>query len=689
MEARRLDTGRRRQAWLYAILLAFGLRLAWSLVDIQILSHDAYLEAAQRQQKKRVVIPPERGRILDRNGVPLAINRERYGIYLVPRHVGDVDRFVARFTSLIPYDEGELRRKIARGGWYVRLMRNVSRETVKRLEEERIDGVGVETHPVRHYPHGPLASRLLGRVDPDNRGMSGLELQYDKALRGRPGYAIHQRDALGREYPNFAYPVEAPIDGNDVHLTIDVGLQEIVEGALESALEKTRAKSASIVVVDPATGEVLALANRDAEGPTRNHAVLDQFEPGSTFKIVTLAGLYEEGLAAPGDSLFCEDGSWTSEGRTIRDVHPYGWLTVEEVIEESSNICAAKLADRLGEEGIYQVARRFGFGLPTGLDFPGEPRGLLKRPSRWSILTPASIAMGYEVMVTSMQMAMAYAAVANGGELLRPYLVGKVVDPSGEIAFAGRPQRVRRVIESENARLVTRALVGVVERGTARSAQLDVLPVAGKTGTARKTGRGGYVRGRYTSSFAGFFPAFDPRYVVFVRVDEPVGAFYGGTVAAPVFRQAMQNSLLTETLSSAPALVSRLRSPDRVVWTVSDTSVALPTWPVDSTGESTDGQGDAQWTPLDGDLEAEIDDGAAVPYVIDVGRDAEAPEASYEPGTRVKVPDFSGLALRQAVDRASRLGLELAFDGTGRVVSQFPEAGEMVPRGSQVEVRNP
>lgn len=702
MEPHRLRTARRRQGWLYLILLAFGARLAWGLVDVQILSHDAWQAAAQKQQKKRVEIAPKRGRIFDRNGIPLAINRERYEVFLVPREIVDVDRFVKRLTSIVPYDEAELRRRIARGGWYVRLLRGVDRDTVKRLEEADLHGIGVEPYQVRHYPHGDLARTLLGRVDPDNRGLEGVEMQYDEALRGSPGYAIHQRDALGGKYPNFTYPVEPPVDGRDVWLTVDIGMQEIVEAALEDAMIKTKARSGSAVVVDPQSGEVVAMASRpldasEGAGPLVNRAIVDPFEPGSTFKVVTLAGLYEEGLAAPADSVFCEEGRWNFEGRTLADVHPYGWLTVEQVIEESSNICSAKLAARLGEEKLYEYARRFGFGLPTGLDFPGEPRGLLKRPDQWSALTTASMAMGYEVMVTAMQMAVAYSAVANGGELLRPYLVGKVVGPDGSVVYRGEPQRVRRVMRPETARLVTRALVRVVEGGTAQSAQIDVLPVAGKTGTTRKIGEnGGYVRGRYTSSFVGFFPAEQARYAMFVRIDEPVGAFYGGAVAAPVFRQAMESSLRSEAMVQSPALVERLRTPDRVVWTVSDTMVDLPV-----AAEPT--AGDAGLVPdprvageVRSSLDTMVDPPFALPeragsYVVDM-RDSAGdadPGAAFDPGTQVKVPDFEGLAIREAVAHAARLGLRLRFEGTGRIVAQRPEPGEVLEKGGFVLVSNP
>jgi stage V sporulation protein D (sporulation-specific penicillin-binding protein) len=289
-------------------------------------------------------------------------------------------------------------------------------------------------------------------------------------------------------------------------------------------------------------------------------------------------------------------------------------------------------------------------------------------------------------MVTSVQMAMAYAAIANGGELLRPYLVRKIVRPDGTVDYAGEPQRVRRVVRPETARMITQALVRVVEMGTARSAQIDVLPVAGKTGTARKIGAHGYESGRYTSSFVGFFPAVEPRYVVFVRIDEPQGAFYGGAVAAPVFREAMESTLLTETMSASPSLIERVRSPDRVVWAVSDSFSALPdSEPAPEWKE--DAASDAGWTPvLEPPRELTPVGDRSVLVSVRSGGDADP---AFDPRTQVKVPEFTGMSLRESIQRAGRLGLELAFDGAGRIVSQDPEPGEIVARGSTVRVANP
>ncbi len=659
-ESDRLRIGRRRQRFIFVLLLVFSARLGVAFFEIQVRGHDEYRTTAQKQQKKRIVIPPERGTIYDRNGVPLTVNEEEYGVYLVPRHVDpdEAEQFVETLTSILGVGAREVNRRLEEGGWYVRLTRGMSPEIVHQLEAANLDGVGVESYRVRRYPYDRLAGDLLGKVNTENKGLDGIELYYDEVLRGTPGYAIHQRDALGHEYPNFTFPVQAPVHGRDLHLTIDLGVQEIVEAALETAMNKTRAKAGSVVVVDPRTGEVLAMATRggprksDQRG--RNVAVVDQFEPGSTFKIVPLTGLYEESLAAPSDSLFCEHGTWRHRGRTIHDVHPYDYLTVEQVIEASSNICSIKLADRLGDNRLYEYARKFGFGLPAGLDFPGEPRGLLKRPDEWSALTAGSVTMGYEVMVTSVQMAMAYSAVANGGELLRPYLVRRIVDTEGGVEFEGRPQPVRRVMRPETARLVTQALVRVVESGTARSAQIDMLPVAGKTGTARKVGKGGYDHKRHTSSFAGFFPADDARYAVFVRIDEPVGKFYGGLVAAPVFHEIVENTLLTRAVDRSPALVERFRSPQQVVQRVSDGFGELP---------------------------------AAEPDTPALSEPMELPDG-VDPRTYVKVPDFTGLGLREAIRRASRLGIELAFDGTGTIVGQDPEPGEVLTRGGVVLVRD-
>jgi cell division protein FtsI (penicillin-binding protein 3) len=657
------DRRRRRLVVFLGLALLGGARLGWSLFDVQVLRHERFASLAEGQQERRIAIPARRGTIRDRHGVPLAVDRERYSVVLVPNHVGDPRAFVQAFTAVLPHPAADLRARLARGGFYVPLRRAVDRATARRLE--RIPGVAIETSHRRDWPHGRLAAAVLGLVSADGRGSSGVELQVDAMLRGTDGWAVHQRDAQGREYANFAYPAVEPVDGHDVWLSLDLGLQEIAEEALDQAMAETRARTGSVVIADPRTGELLAVANRPDGGPDgpraaiRNHAAADLFEPGSTFKLVTLAGLYEEGLARPEEEIFCENGTYRFAGRTkpIRDVHPYGVLTVEDVIGKSSNICTIKLARRLGDERMFEYARRFGFGVPTGVDLPGEARGVLRLPREWSALSAYSIAMGYEVSVTTLQLTMMFAAIANGGELLEPVLVRRVAGPEGEVLRRDVPRVVRRAVSPATAELVTRALVRVVQDGTGTAADLQLLQVAGKSGTARKVREGGrgYTTDRFVSTFGGFFPAHDPRFVLVVRLDDPRGEYYGGLVAGPVFKQAVKTALFAERLPVDADFLERIRDPWRVV-------------------------------------RASVSGGpAAAPEVTTAPRPEPAPAGGApRPADRrlVAVPDFTAMSVREALVVASQRGLRIRVTGPGPVVEQDPAPGEPVEPGTEVRIEN-
>lgn len=696
----------RLRLFLVAILLA-GARLAWSLFDVQVRRHASFEARAQAQQERRLAIPSRRGAIYDRNGVPLAVNRERYSVYLVPNHVRDPRLFERAFTAIVPYPRAELRARLARGGFYVPLLRSIDGRTVTRLEKARLPGVGVDTSSTRYYPHGKLAAAVIGQVDLDNRGIAGLELQYDRILRGRSGWAVHQRDALGHDYPNFSFPAMAAVDGGDLTLTLDVGLQEIAEEALDEAMATTQSSTGSVVVVDPRTGEVLAMANRpDADPnsvrkPVRNYAVVDVFEPGSTFKLVTLAGLYENGLADPDEEIFCENGRYLFPHRSkpVRDVHPYGDLTVEQVIGKSSNICTIKLAQRLGNEGMFEYARAFGFGLPTGIDFPGEARGVLRLPREWSVLTPYSVAMGYEVSVTALQLAMMFAAIANGGELLQPYLVGRAAGPDGQLLLQTAPRKVRRVVSRATAALMTRALVSVVREGTGTAAALELLQVAGKSGTAFKVRDGGvgYAADRYNSSFGGFFPADDPRLVVFVRLDDPRGEHYGGLVAGPVFKKAIETTLFAERVAVDSSFFAGVRERNQVLRLASHDGVPKPEVAYAPPSEP-DGGGERRLPSHRSDVLG-VAAGPDPRQAADVygavsGSGLQALEARVSHSRAgvgavgVRVPDFTGMSLREALVVASQHGLELRFTGPGTVIAQEPAAGALVSSGEVVVVHD-
>ncbi len=686
MDENSLQRSRRRRLRTFLIVtLLAGAKLAWSLFDIQVLRHESFEARAQSQQERRIAVPARRGAIYDRNGVPLAVNRERNAVYLVPNHVRDPRAFVDWLAAILPVSREEIRARLARGGFYVPLLRSVGREAVRRLEAADLAGVGVETANFRAYPHGRLAAAVIGQVDIDNHGIGGLELQYDALLRGTDGWTVHQRDAMGREYPNFAFPMVQPVDGSDVYLTLDVGLQEIAEEALDEGLAETHAATGSLIIVDPRTGEVLGMANRpDADPnttrtPLKNYAVVDMYEPGSTFKLVTLSGLYENRLARPDEQIFCENGSYVFARRSkpVRDIHPYGLLSVVDVIGKSSNICTIKLAQRLGNERMFEYARRFGFGLRTGIDFPGEARGVLRLPREWSALSPYSIAMGYEVSASPLQLAMMFAAVANGGELLQPYLVRRVAGLQGEVLRRAGPRRVRRVISAGTARRVTDALVQVVNEGTGTAADLELLQVAGKSGTAYKTRPGGgYATDRYNASFGGFFPADNPRFVVFVRLDDPRGEHYGGMVAAPVFKKAIETTLLAERMPVDSSFLARIRQPHQVVRLAAATGgsaeeVAYGPAPDDGLAG--------------GGTRARTAPAPAVP-VVPAG--CPGCQAAVPPAGEVRVPDFTAMSLREALVVASQRRLQLRFSGAGEVLRQDPPPGEIVPVGSLVRVDN-
>jgi cell division protein FtsI/penicillin-binding protein 2 len=673
-------TRRRRLRVFLIVTLLAGAKLAWSLFDIQVLRHERFEARAQNQQERRITVPARRGTIYDRNGVPLAVNRDRYAVYLVPNHVRDPRAFVDSLAAILPGSREEIRARLARGGFYVPLLRSVDRDTARRLEAADLPGVGVETAGFRAYPHGRLAAAVIGQVDIDNHGIAGLELQYDAVLRGADGWTVHQRDAMGREYPNFTFPMVQPVDGSDVYLTLDVGLQEIAEEALDEAMAQTRSATGTVIIADPRTGEILAMANRpDADPnttrtPLKNYAVVDMYEPGSTFKLVTLAGLYENGLARPDEQIFCENGSYVFARRSkpVRDVHPYGMLSVVDVIGKSSNICTIKLAQRLGNERMFEFARRFGFGLRTGIDFPGEARGVLRLPREWSALTPYSIAMGYEVSASPLQLAMMFAAIASGGELLQPYLVRRVLGPQGEVLRRVGPRPVRRVISPATARMVTDALVEVVNEGTGTAADLELLQVAGKSGTAYKIRPGGgYATDRYNSSFGGFFPVDNPRFVVFVRMDDPRGEHYGGLVAGPVFKKAIETTLLAERVPVDSSFFARIRQPSQVV------RLAASVGP-----ESEVAYGPAPRP--DGPAAAGSADGAAP----DGEPAMPSGQLAVPPPGEVRVPDFTAMSLRESLVVASQRGLELRFSGAGRIASQDPPPGEIVPIGTHVRVTN-
>ncbi len=658
--------------------------LTGRLFSIQILEHDQYLEAANNQQKWIVDIEADRGRILDRQGVVLADSRDSYSLYVQTCNGVKVDpeKMAKLLAPILEWDRRSLASTIRKSSGNVRIDRKISRQKKEEMEKLGLQGLSFEMEKERYYPYHSLASQVVGYAGVDYDGLAGIEEYHNEDLRGVDGTAILQRDGLGRKQINPDFPFVPPMKGNDVVLTIDAHFQEIAENVLDDAMEHYGAKNGSIVIVDPYSGEILSLAcspridlnsipgvrNRgELYAAMRNRVVTDVFEPGSTFKIVTLTSALEKGLANLDEKIFCENGEYLVQNHLFHDIHEYGWLKVREVIELSSNIGVIKLAERVEKEGLYQTARKFGFGSRTGVRFPGEAEGVLCRLDQWSGLSLASIAIGQEVSVTSLQMVMAYAAIANGGLLMKPIFVKEVRDSEGYVVFESQPEPIREVMTKETAERVKEVLIGVVERGTGTKSRIEGFQMAGKTGTAQKTipGKRGYAPGKYVTTFGGFFPAQNPRCAIFVMLDEPARDKWGGESAAPLCRDLIESTLFAyngfldktapEQLDEdSPGLEERYRF------------LQVGSREREGSKKKSEEDRDPPVYDLNFSNEHQTDRTALhYPFVPD------------RP-VRGKMPDVSGLSIREAIQVLSRKGIEIRVTGMGKVVRQEPAAGENI-----------
>jgi len=542
---------------LHVILLIFILAfsvLASRLTYIQFIKYNSFKEKAANQYSFLLTLEPQRGNIYDRNMRALACNLKANSLYATPPHVAGKERAASRLSEALNIDENKILERLRKKKAFIWVKRKLSPEEVKKVEALNIRGLDYAEESKRFYPNGSLASHILGFVDIDNKGLESIELLYDKYLRGEVGWKAIKRDAKGRELVSETTKSLPPSNGYNVVLTLDEMIQHIAEKALDRAYSKYKAKGATVIVMDPNNGHILALANRPTFDPIRigaskiawrrNRAVADYFEPGSAFKIVTASAALNEDKVNFEDTFFCENGSWNVRGHLLHDHKPHGKLTFKQVIEKSSNIGTTKVAIKVGENNLYKYIKLFGFGYPTRVDLPGEVSGLLKPPSKWSRFTISSIPMGQEVAVTAIQMACAISAIANGGTYYRPMIVREIRDERNESIKKFEPKPLRRVISQETALSMKEILKGVVENGTGKRARLKGYSSAGKTGTAQKVEPSGkYSHSRFIATFIGFAPVEDPKIVICVFVDEPRPVYYGGTVSAPVFKQIADETL--------------------------------------------------------------------------------------------------------------------------------------------------
>jgi cell division protein FtsI/penicillin-binding protein 2 len=651
------------------ILLACG--MVAQLVNLQIFQSEGLTTRANDQQERRIVKPSRRGKVLDRNTVDLAVSLSATSIAVNPRRVKNRERLARRISRITGENPRRIATRLRRGRAFAWVARNVNSKTAERLLA--LDPMAMWALPAnrREHPLSSVAGQLVGHVDIDDKGASGLEYRFNGHLSGHPGWSVSLVDAHGNRVPNTLQPTVAPVDGGNIRLTLDASYQGIVEYELTRAVDKWSATGGVAVLYDASTGAIRALANVPTYDPgkyastssylRRNRAITDPYEPGSTFKAITAAIVLAEGRADPFEVIDC-----SGEFSGIGDAHSFTDLTFREVIEKSSNVGTAKLSMRLTERSFYRYLRKFGFGAETGVDLPGESKGILAKRSLWNRRTQPTIAIGQEIGVTVLQLAAAYGALANKGRLMTPYLVESFTNHDGSVSRRVSPREVREVVPGYIAEQMTELLCGVVERGTGGHARIDTLRVAGKTGTAQiaRTDGRGYESGAYVASFVGFLPDMKPRLVCVVAITRPNPVHYGGTVAAPVFRNIMSRLL------NRDADIMRDTDPFRkVVPLLTGLPVNRAITVLDSLGigHRISGAGDVvigQWPPAT----------ASVPQ-------SNAVELHMADPDRLgpSVPNVRGNTVRGAMTMLSATGFRVRLIGSGTVVSQTPAPGSRRP----------
>jgi len=649
-----------------ARIILGGLLVLYALVvlrafHIQVLGVRGLRERGARQYGVQIPLVPRRGPILDRTGSELAVSVSTRSLFVQPAKLSDPDRAAAILSRRVGRPAPQLAALFRSGKpfvWVRRQMPSAEAEEAVRAVRDALGGargkdpweagIGTVEEPKRFYPNRDLAASLIGFTDLDSAGIEGLERSLDRYLRAERAHLVCERDARGHLLVPADTPVDVTTRGHTVALTVDRNIQHLAQEELAAAVAKYRARGGMAIVMQPATGEILAMATAPSYDPNvpaaappearKNRAVTDCFEPGSTFKVFTLAAALEAGAVKTTDRVFCENGAWRYAGRVIHDTHRYGWLTVPEVIKFSSNIGIAKVSERMEPGRFFDTIRAFGFGARTGIELPGEVPGLVPSRSAFeSRIRRATVSFGQGISVTPIQLCAAMAAVVNGGRLMRPYVVREVRSPDGRIVYRGEPRELRRVISPATSAIM-RDLMGrvVQEDGTGTQARIKGYLVGGKTGTAQKVepGSGRYSSTRRVASFVGFLPLEDPRLLILVVVDEPKGQVYGGVVAAPAFNQiAVKTAYYLGIAPNRP-----------------------------------------------------VERAAAPPAAPRPGRLPVTPVAFGAGGGAGVMPDLRGLSMGRVADIMGRYSVKLSLVGTGVARRQTPEPGAPLLPGTECVV---
>jgi stage V sporulation protein D (sporulation-specific penicillin-binding protein) len=677
------------------------MRLAW----LQIVKGEELQQLAENNRMRGIEVKAKRGTIYDRNGKELAVSISADTVIAVPSQVRNSKRaeeIAETLADILELDYDKVFERITKFSSFEFVQRKIDFDKARQIKELNLPGITIIEENQRFYPKGSLAAHMLGFAGIDNQGLEGIEVTYEEKLKGVPGRIEVEYDARGREIPQATHAYIPPQPGYNLILTIDEVIQYIVERELDKAIQTTQAKSATIILMDPKTGGILALASRPTYDPNqfgqypssnwRNIAVANSYEPGSTYKIITLAAAIEEGLFDP-DKTFHDPGFIKVGVETIRcwKAGGHGTQTFREVVENSCNPGFITLGLRLEEKSkglLYQYVKGFGFGSPTGIKLPGEAKGIMIPEKDLKLINVATISMGQAIAITPLQLVTAVAAIANDGLLLEPQLVKEIRDEEGRLIEVINPKSVHQVVSKETAALARDMLASVVANGTGSNAYLPGYRVAGKTGTAQKAEGGRYVQGKYVASFVGFAPADNPQVVGLVVIDEPIGPYYGGQIAAPVFKNVIEDVLRylevepeyspEELKTREKSLQSLVAIPDirNLTKTEAEQKLRASGLLVQFSGE---GEKVVAQIPA---AHARVQPQTRVVIYLDKDSD----EIDYN--NNVIVPDTSGLTIREVAEVFNALGLKLEIgqDSTGIAVQQSISVGSRVPRGTVIKV---
>ena len=672
----RPDVSAGRALYVAAFIGFWMFLIAARLVYLQFSQYDSLVNRARQQQQNAIETSPQRGELLDRQGRELARSVQTVSLFLDPEGLDaqTLDQSAQQVAKILNIKESDLakefREALDEKRRFIWIARRLDADLAAKITALNLPGIHQQLEPKRFYPNGSLAAHVLGYVGLDGQGLGGVEQSYNEKISGEPGQLFIEKDASGKAYESYEIAAKP---GQTVVLTIDQSIQYLAEQALQGAVQRAHAKSGTVIVLDPRTGDILALANAPTFDPNKvaeakpetrsNWALQNIYEPGSTFKVVAFSAAIEKKLVKPEDHIDCQMGSITVAGRVVHD-HPYGSLTIAQALAKSSNVAAIKLGLRVGNETMYDYIRRFGFGSKTGIELPGETVGIVRKVEHWQPSSIGSVAIGQEVGVTPVQVVAAYGAVANDGVRVAPHLIREVRSSDGTVVYRAEPEQ-RRVISAETAIALRGMLEGVTLNGTAKKAQLDGYSAAGKTGTAQKIDprTKAYSATKYVGSFVGFAPVSNPQVAIIVVIDEPMGAYHGGDVAAPVFREVAEQIL--PALGVEPDIETK--SMPQLIAQVNDNP------------ERAEKLREEQ-------AQSEQQRQATMPTVDNNG--GRGGEVVYASATKkaILMPDLRGRSVRDVARTCAQLGLQVEARGEGRVLKQNPSAGTEVNTGQLIYV---